>query len=61
MQETKIKVTVTMDGALFSLAVAVPKHSTSKAAKAAQIRDLADQIAGFVEAPRKAPGRKDPT
>lgn len=60
IQETTIRVAVTLDGAQFVLTARVPKHSTSKAAKAAQVRDLADQIAGFIEAPRKAPGRKDP-
>ena len=55
IQQTTIKVAVTLDGASFTLSTVVPKHSTSKASKAAWIRDLADQIADFVEMPRKAP------
>ena len=55
IKETKIKVSVTMDGMSFSMETLVPKFSTSKGAKALQVRDLADQIAGFIEAPRKAP------
>ena len=55
IKETKIKVSVTMDGMSFSMETLVAKHSTSKASKASQVRDLADQIAGFIESPRKAP------
>ena len=54
IQTTTIKITTTLDGMTFSINTVVPKHG-SKAGKAAQIRDLADQIAGFVEAPRRAP------
>lgn len=57
IQTTQIKVSVTMDGASFVLSTTVPKHSTSKASKAAHVRDLADQIADFVEMPRR---RKTP-
>ena len=55
IQTTQIKVSVTLDGASFSLSTTVPKNSTSKAAKAAWVLELADQIADFVEMPRKAP------
>lgn len=55
IKETKIKVSVQLDGMSFSMETVVPKFSTSKGAKASQVRDLADQIAGFIEAPRKAP------
>ena len=54
IKETAIKVTVTLDGMSFTMTAIVPKYSTNNAAKAANIRDLADQIADFVEMPRKA-------
>ena len=53
IQTTTIKVSVPLDGASHVLSVQVPKNSTNKTAKAAWIRDLADQIADFVEMPRK--------
>lgn len=54
IQETKIKVLVTLDDMSFSMGTTVPRNLTSKAAKAAHVRDLADHIADCIELPRKA-------
>jgi len=53
IQETQIKVSVTMDGMSFSMTTTVPKHTTSKGAKASHVRDLADHIADCIELPRR--------
>ena len=53
VQETRIQVRVTMDDTVFSMSAVVPKHLTTKAAKAAHVRDLADHIADCIELPRK--------
>jgi hypothetical protein len=53
LQTSTIKVTVSLDGMSFTMSAVVAKHSTSKKDKALNIRDLADQIADFVEMPRK--------
>lgn len=54
VQETRIQVRVTMDDMVFSMSTVVPKNLTTKAAKAANVRDLADHIADCIELPRKA-------
>lgn len=53
IQETKIKVLVTLDDMSFSMSTTVARFSTSKASKAAHVRDIADHIADCIELPRK--------
>lgn len=59
IQVTTIKVSVTMDGDSFTMTHHVPKHGTPRQKKAGIVRDLADEIASFIEAPRKSKGERN--